>query len=110
MTHQPRPTVSAAARDRAPSSDDSLACMRRCASAILLTARYNDASSPDSDSIKLLREWPQRLKSITDEVTEYEVRGKAIEGENYRRLASPPEDPEDRRAHLQELGRAAGAS
>jgi methylmalonyl-CoA mutase len=52
---------------------------------ITLRQRYNDAiQSLSSDSLKLLRDWPQRLKSITDEVTEYEVRGKAIKVENYR--------------------------
>jgi len=52
---------------------------------LTLRQRYNDAiQSLSSDSLKLLRDWPQRLKSITDEVTEYEVRGKAIKVENYR--------------------------
>src|SRR5690606_26260060 len=46
---------------------------------------YNDAcQSLDSDALRLLREWPARLKSITDDVTEYQVRGKAIRVENYR--------------------------
>ncbi len=68
---------------------------------ITLRQRYNDAiQSLSSDALKLLRDWPQRLKSITDEVTEYEVRGKAIKVENYRDLAQPPEDSEDRRADL----------
>ena len=61
-----------------------------------------------AEALKLLRDWPARLKSITDDVTEYEVRGKAIRVENYRESLSPPEDPEDRRAHLQVVGRAAG--
>jgi methylmalonyl-CoA mutase len=52
---------------------------------LTLRQRYNDAiQSLSSDSLKLLREWPARLKSITDEITEYEVRGKAIKVENYR--------------------------
>ncbi|WP_242164427.1 methylmalonyl-CoA mutase family protein [Lysobacter sp. M15] len=52
---------------------------------LTLRQRYNDAvQSLTNDSLKLLREWPQRLKSITDEVTEYEVRGKKIRVENYR--------------------------
>ena len=50
-----------------------------------LRQRYNDAiQALSSDSLKLLREWPQRLKSITDEVTEYQVRAKSIKVENYR--------------------------
>ena len=75
---------------------------------LTLRQRYNDAvQSLTTEALKLLREWPQRLKSITDEVTEYEVRGKAIKRRELPRVAQPPEDPEDRRAHLQELGRAA---
>jgi methylmalonyl-CoA mutase len=36
----------------------------------------------------LLREWPARLKSITDEITEYQVRDKTIRVENYRESLS----------------------
>jgi putative protein kinase ArgK-like GTPase of G3E family len=72
-----------------------------------LRQRYNDAiQSLDSEALRLLREWPARLKSITDDVNEYEVRGKVIRVENYRESLAP-EDPEDRRAELQELGRTA---
>ncbi|HQY53737.1 MAG TPA: methylmalonyl-CoA mutase family protein, partial [Dokdonella sp.] len=60
----------------------------------LLRQRYNDAiQSLSSDSLRLLREWPHRLKSITDEVTEYEVRGKAIKVENYRESLSHQKIP-----------------
>ncbi|MBO9874636.1 MULTISPECIES: methylmalonyl-CoA mutase family protein [Xanthomonas] len=59
------------------------------ASLLLLRQRYNDAlQSLSSESLKLLREWPQRLKSITDPVTEYAVRGKPIRVENYRESLS----------------------
>ncbi|UKE68532.1 methylmalonyl-CoA mutase family protein [Xanthomonas cerealis pv. cerealis] len=59
------------------------------ASLLLLRQRYNDAlQTLSSESLKLLREWPQRLKSITDAVTEYAVRGKAIRVENYRQSLS----------------------
>ncbi len=52
---------------------------------ITLRQRYNDAiHSLSSEALKLLRDWPARLKSITDEVTEYEVRGRKIRVENYR--------------------------
>ena len=52
---------------------------------LTLRQRYNDAiHSLDSDALKLLRDWPARLKSITDEVTEYKVRDKTIRVENYR--------------------------
>jgi methylmalonyl-CoA mutase len=54
-------------------------------SLITLRQRYNDAiHSLTSENQSLLREWPQRLKSITDEFTEYQVRDKTIKVENYR--------------------------
>jgi len=53
-------------------------------SLLVLRQRYQDAlKSLSTESIALLREWPQRLKSITDEHYVYEVRGKAVEGNNY---------------------------
>ncbi len=59
-----------------PSVDRSLLTLRQ---------RYNDAvKALSADAINLLREWPSRLKSITDEFTEYQVRGKSIKVENYR--------------------------
>ncbi|MCJ0824492.1 methylmalonyl-CoA mutase family protein [Luteimonas sp. 50] len=59
-----------------------------------LRQRYNDAvQSLDAEALRLLREWPARLKSITDEVTEYEVRGKAIKVENYRESLSHQKIP-----------------
>ena len=61
---------------------------------LTLRQRYNDAiQSLSNDALKLLRDWPQRLKSITDEVTEYEVRGKAIKVENYRTSLSHQQIP-----------------
>ncbi len=63
-------------------------------SLLTLRQRYNDAiQALSSDSLKLLREWPQRLKSITDDVTEYHVRGKAIKVENYRESLSHQQIP-----------------
>ena len=56
---------------------------------LTLRQRYNDAiQSLSSDALRLLREWPERLKSITDEVNEYQVRGKTIRVENYRESLS----------------------
>lgn len=64
------------------------------ASLLTLRQRYNDAvQSLTSENLKLLRDWPQRLKSITDEFTEYEVRGKAIKVENYRESLSHQKVP-----------------
>ena len=54
-----------------------------------LRQRYNDAvQSLDSEALKLLREWPARLKSITEPVNEYQVRDKTIRVENYRESLS----------------------
>jgi methylmalonyl-CoA mutase len=53
-------------------------------SLLTLRQRYNDAvKALSSEAINLLREWPERLKSITDEHYTYEVRGKAVAGDNY---------------------------
>jgi isobutyryl-CoA mutase len=63
-------------------------------SLLTLRQRYNDAvQALTSENLRNLREWPQRLKSITDEVTEYNVRGKAIRVENYRESLSHQKIP-----------------
>ena len=69
----------------APTADRTLLTLRQ---------RYNDAvQSLDSEALKLLREWPARLKSITDEVNEYQVRDKTIRVENYRESLSHQQIP-----------------
>ncbi|WP_125077412.1 methylmalonyl-CoA mutase family protein [Pseudoxanthomonas sp. SGT-18] len=74
-----------------PSSGEAVEADR---SLLTLRQRYNDAiQSLSSDSQRLLREWPQRLKSITDEVNEYQVRGKTIRVENYRESLSHQKIP-----------------
>ncbi|HEY4583194.1 MAG TPA: cobalamin-dependent protein, partial [Lysobacter sp.] len=61
---------------------------------LTLRQRYNDAvQSLTSEALKLLREWPARLKSITDEVNEYKVRDKVIRVENYRESLSHQKIP-----------------
>ncbi|GGA73600.1 hypothetical protein GCM10011521_09640 [Arenimonas soli] len=63
-------------------------------SLITLRQRYNDAvKSLSAQSVNLLREWPDRLKSVTDDVTEYSVRGKVIQVENYRESLSHQKIP-----------------
>ncbi|HBN53367.1 MAG TPA: methylmalonyl-CoA mutase [Stenotrophomonas sp.] len=63
-------------------------------SLLTLRQRYNDAvQSLDSEALRLLREWPARLKSITDAVNEYQVRGKTIRVENYRESLSHQQIP-----------------
>ncbi|GMV31515.1 MAG: Fused isobutyryl-CoA mutase [Rhodanobacteraceae bacterium] len=59
-----------------------------------LRQRYNDAiQSLSSEALKLLREWPARLKSVTDPVNEYQVRDKTIRVENYRESLSHQKIP-----------------
>jgi methylmalonyl-CoA mutase len=59
-----------------------------------LRQRYQDAiKSLSSEALSLLREWPARLKGITDEVGGYEVRGKIIKVENYRESLSHQKIP-----------------
>ncbi|MBS0459633.1 MAG: methylmalonyl-CoA mutase family protein, partial [Proteobacteria bacterium] len=59
-----------------------------------LRQRYNDAiQSLDSEALKLLRDWPARLKSIVDPVNEYQVRDKTIRVENYRESLSHQQIP-----------------
>ncbi|TWI04663.1 methylmalonyl-CoA mutase [Luteimonas cucumeris] len=85
------PTAKEQAGPSASPRDDSHGIDR---SLLTLRQRYNEAiQSLSSESLKLLREWPQRLKSITDEVTEYEVRGKKIRVENYRESLSHQKIP-----------------
>ena len=68
------PTDTQIAASAAPTTDKTLLTLRQ---------RYNDAvQSLSSEALKLLREWPMRLKAIVDELTEYQVRVKTIKGEN----------------------------
>ncbi|HZH44461.1 MAG TPA: methylmalonyl-CoA mutase family protein [Lysobacter sp.] len=61
---------------------------------LTLRQRYNDAiQSLSSEALKLLREWPARLKSITDEFNEYQVRDKTIRVANYRESLSHQQIP-----------------
>ncbi|WP_119717919.1 methylmalonyl-CoA mutase family protein [Cognatilysobacter tabacisoli] len=63
-------------------------------SLLTLRQRYNDAvQTLSSEALKLLREWPARLKSITDDVNEYQVRDKTIRVENYRESLSHQKIP-----------------
>ncbi|TQM10464.1 methylmalonyl-CoA mutase [Pseudoxanthomonas sp. 3HH-4] len=63
-------------------------------SLLTLRQRYNDAiQSLSSEALKLLREWPARLKAVTDPVNEYEVRGKTIRIDNYTTSLSHQQIP-----------------
>jgi len=58
-------------------------------SLLTLRQRYNEAiKSLTHESVQLLREWPERYRSVTEEVNEYQVRGKTIRVENYRESLS----------------------
>ncbi|MCC6756913.1 MAG: methylmalonyl-CoA mutase family protein, partial [Arenimonas sp.] len=55
----------------------------------LLRQRYNEAvKALSAESVNLLREWPARLKSVTDDFNEYRVRDKLIRVDNYRESLS----------------------
>ncbi|WP_334131564.1 methylmalonyl-CoA mutase family protein [Silanimonas lenta] len=60
----------------------------------ILRQRYNDAlNSLSTESLSLLRAWPERLKAVTDEFNEYRVRDKVIRVENYRESLSHQKIP-----------------
>src|SRR6478672_346183 len=87
LGNAPEPTVvdSPSPAVPAPAPTASAQALAPDRSLLTLRQRYNDAvQSLGNDSLKLLREWPARLKSITDEVTEYQVRDKTIRVDNYR--------------------------
>jgi methylmalonyl-CoA mutase len=87
----PHDNDSAAAPDRALPGAPTMAVDR---SLLTLRQRYNDAiNALTADSLKLLREWPQRYASIHDEYNEYKVRDKAIRVENYRESLSHQKIP-----------------
>ena len=61
---------------------------------LTLRQRYQDAVEALSpDALGLLRSWPKRLKSISDPHFTYEVRGTAVEGNNYLESLSRQQIP-----------------
>jgi methylmalonyl-CoA mutase len=53
-------------------------------SLLTLRQRYNDTlGSLTKESLDLLRQWPVRLKSVTDDQYRYAVRGQELKGDNY---------------------------
>src|SRR5690606_7365307 len=61
---------------------------------LTLRHRYNDATqSLDAAHLRNLRDWPARLKSITADVNEYQLRGKPIRVQNYRESLSHQQLP-----------------
>ena len=70
-----------------------------------IRAAYNAALDQLSkESLTLLREWPERIKGITDEQFSYEVRGKAITGDNYTKSLSHQAIPKIAAPHFEAWG------
>ncbi|MGQ3058072.1 MAG: methylmalonyl-CoA mutase family protein [Nevskia sp.] len=81
----PKPLDVYAGEDLAAGGDKSLLVLRN---------RYNEAiKGLKSESIALLREWPERLKGVTDEQYVYHVRGKPVAGDNYTESLSHSKIP-----------------
>ena len=74
-------------------------------------AAYNAALAElGADAVDALREPPGADRGDHPETYSYDVRGRAVTGDNYRESLSAPARPQDRRAALLGLGRAARAS
>ena len=92
----PKPLDTYAGEDLNAGGDRSLLTLRQ---------RYNETlKSLSSDSIHLLREWPERLKGITGETYTYEVRGKAVKGANYLESLSHQKIPKVAAPHYESWG------
>ena len=101
---QPRPLALYAADDLQVSADASRltshspgtphASLLTPHSFLILRQRYQDAvKSLSSEALHLLREWPARLKAITDAHYTYDVRGKPVTGSNYTESLSHQKIP-----------------
>ncbi len=63
-------------------------------SLLVLRQRYQEAISDlSADSLKLLREWPERKAGVRSETYSYTVRGREITGKNYRESLSHQQIP-----------------
>ncbi|MCX7060127.1 MAG: methylmalonyl-CoA mutase family protein [Gammaproteobacteria bacterium] len=81
----PKPLDVYAGEDLTTGGDNSL---------LILRSRYNEAiKGLKSESISLLREWPARLKGVTDDQYVYHVRGKPVTGDNYSESLSHSKIP-----------------
>jgi methylmalonyl-CoA mutase len=61
---------------------------------LVLRQRYQETLDElSAESVKLLREWPQRRESITSDTFSYQVRGREITGDNYRESLSHQKIP-----------------
>jgi len=63
-------------------------------SVLRLRRQYHDAlTGLSTDALELLRAWPGRLEAVTQPRYTYEVRGKAVQGDNYVESLSHQEIP-----------------
>ncbi|MEI6459115.1 MAG: methylmalonyl-CoA mutase family protein [Pseudomonadota bacterium] len=70
-----------------------------------LRQRYNDAlASLPVEALDLLRAWPERVRSVTDAQYTYDVRGKAVRGENYIESLSHQKIPKVAAPHYKNWG------
>jgi methylmalonyl-CoA mutase len=61
---------------------------------LVLRQRYQETLDElTPESIRLLREWPERKASVTSDTYSYEVRGREITGDNYRESLSHQKIP-----------------
>ncbi|HEX4872788.1 MAG TPA: methylmalonyl-CoA mutase family protein [Nevskiaceae bacterium] len=74
-------------------------------SLLTLRQRYNSAlAALTPESIRLLRDWPQRAQGVRDAQYRYEVRGKAVTGENYVESLSRQKIPKVAAPHYRGWG------
>ena len=74
-------------------------------SLLMLRQRYNEAlASLPAESLELLWRWPERLKAVTDDTYSYDVRGKAVRGDNYIQSLSHQKIPKVAAPHYQSWG------
>jgi methylmalonyl-CoA mutase len=72
---------------------------------LVLRQRYQETLDElSAESIKLLREWPERKRSVTSDTHSYEVRGREISGENYRESLSHQKIPKIAAPRYREWG------
>ena len=72
---------------------------------LTLRQRYNDAlATLEPEAIDLLRQWPARLKSVTDPQYTYHVRDRAVQGENYIESLSHQKIPKVAAPHYRNWG------
>ncbi len=72
---------------------------------LVLRQRYQETLDElSAESIKLLREWPQRRQSVSSDAYSYEVRGREISGENYRESLSHQKIPKIAAPHYRDWG------